>query len=412
MPPAGMTNLEIILIGFLGGLSRGDRAALQAVFAADVHWLGVRDDWVCHGRAEVVDTLVGAFEHVRPVEAVEIVDAGDHVVMGVRSPRLDTIGDEPLGGQIYNVFTLEDGKITRVQDYRSRAEAFAAAGAGDREWASDRPLAQPAKTDGPSAPVVRRAPGSDIGGSPIDTEEPLAKEVVAAIHAGDIEAIRWLLHEYPGLARARLGNPPEGSDPGMTRSLLHVVADWPGHYPNGAAMVALLVEAGADVNVRFTGPHTETPLHWAASSDDVEVLDALLDAGADIEASGAVIAGGTALSDAVAFGQWRAGRRLVERGARTPLREAAGLGLMKRVERYFASDDPPTADEITQAFWYACHGGQRSVAEYLLDRGADFNWISTWDNLTPLDAARRSEADDVVAWLQGRGGKSASEKKG
>jgi ankyrin repeat protein len=45
-----------------------------------------------------------------------------------------------------------------------------------------------------------------------------------------------------------------------------------------AATVAALVEAGADVNARFTGPHTETPLHWAASSGDVAVLDALLDA--------------------------------------------------------------------------------------------------------------------------------------
>jgi hypothetical protein len=38
---------------------------------------------------------------------------------------------------------------------------------------------------------------------------------------------------------------------------------------------------------------------------------ALLDAGADIEAPGAVIAGGTPLTDAVAFGQWQAARRLV-----------------------------------------------------------------------------------------------------
>lgn len=242
----------------------------------------------------------------------------------------------------------------------------------------------------------------------IGTEEPVAREVVTAIHAGDVEALRRLLQEHPGLAGARLGNPPPGGDPTMTRSLLHVVTDWPGHYPNGAAVVALLVEAGADVNARFTGPHTETPLHWAASSDDIEVLDALLDAGADIEAPGAVIAGGTALTDAVAFGQWHAARRLVERGANTPFREAAALGLTERVERYL-SDDPPTPDDITQAFWYACHGGQQAVAEYLLDRGANLNWISTWDNLTPLDAARRSGADELVAWLAGRGGRRAGD---
>ena len=79
----------------------------------------------------------------------------------------------------------------------------------------------------------------------------------------------------------------------MSRTLLHVATDWPGHFPNGAATVAAIVEAGADVNARFRGPHSETPLHWAASSNDVDVLDALLDVGADIEAPGAVIAGGT-----------------------------------------------------------------------------------------------------------------------
>jgi ankyrin repeat protein len=52
----------------------------------------------------------------------------------------------------------------------------------------------------------------------------------------------------------------------MSRTLLHVVTDWPGHFVNGAAAVVVLVEAGADVNARFRGPHTETPLHWAASS--------------------------------------------------------------------------------------------------------------------------------------------------
>ena len=96
--------------------------------------------------------------------------------------------------------------------------------------------------------------------------------------------------------------------------------------------------AGADVNARFTGPHTETPLHWAASSDDIEALDALLDAGADIEADGAVIAGGTPMADAVAFGQWKAARRLLERGARTNLWQAAALGLADRVRDELARD--------------------------------------------------------------------------
>jgi ankyrin repeat protein len=53
--------------------------------------------------------------------------------------------------------------------------------------------------------------------------------------------------------------------------------------------------AGAEVNARSTGPPAETPLHWAASSDDVAALDVLHDHGADIEASGAVIGGGTPL---------------------------------------------------------------------------------------------------------------------
>ncbi|HTE62373.1 MAG TPA: hypothetical protein VK631_18605, partial [Solirubrobacteraceae bacterium] len=156
---------------------------------------------------------------------------------------------------------------------------------------------------------------------------------------------------------------------------------------------------------RFTGAHTETPLHWAASCDDVEVLDALLDAGADIEAPGAVIGGGTPLSDAAAFAQWNAARRLVERGATTSLWEAATLGLMDRVREHVAAG--VADDDITQAFWCACHGGQRAAAEYLHERGADVNWVG-YDRLTPLDAAVRSEAHEVAAWVRSVGGASGS----
>src|SRR5688572_28720771 len=90
-----------------------------------------------------------------------------------------------------------------------------------------------------------------------------------------------------------------------------------------------------------------------SSSDDVEVLDALVEAGADIEAPGSVINGGSPLADAVAFGQWRAARRLVELGARANLWQAAALGLADRLDRVLAADPRPGRDEITNGFWCA-----------------------------------------------------------
>jgi hypothetical protein len=202
------------------------------------------------------------------------------------------------------------------------------------------------------------------------------------------------------------------------RSLLHIATDWPGHYPNGPAVVAALVEGGADVNARFMGQHKETPLQWAGSSNDVAVLDALIDAGADIEAEGGVIGGGTPLADARGFGKWAAARRLVERGARTTLTDAATLRLIDRVEGHFRSAEMPTREAITRAFWGACHGGQQRPAEYLLGHGADINWIGH-GGMTPFDVARRKDAErlvgptaaaDLVSWLEAQGAKSADER--
>ena len=238
----------------------------------------------------------------------------------------------------------------------------------------------------------------------ISTEDPVAQAAVAAIHEGDVPALERLLAEHPWLATARLVDDDPG---GMSRTLLHVATDWPGHFPDVAATIAVLVAAGADVNARFRGPHDETPLHWAASSDDVEALDALLDAGADIEAPGAVLGGGAPLADARGFKQWKAAFRLVERGAETTLVDAATLGLQDRVERHFA-ESSPSREDITRAFWGACHGGRRECAEYLLDCGAELNWIPPWENLTPLDAAEREGASELARRLRDRGARSAA----
>ena len=66
-------------------------------------------------------------------------------------------------------------------------------------------------------------------------------------------------------------------------SPLHLFADWPGHNSNAVDIVRTLAAGGADLDAPAVGMrHRETPLHWAASDDDVALIDALLDAGADI----------------------------------------------------------------------------------------------------------------------------------
>jgi uncharacterized protein len=234
-------------------------------------------------------------------------------------------------------------------------------------------------------------------------DDPRAIAATEAVQAGDLAALERLLTAEPWLATVRIGAA------NSYRTLLHAATDWPGDFPNGPAVVGRLVAAGADVNSHSQfNSHTETPLHWAASSDDVAVLDALLDAGADIEAPGAVLGGGSPLADACGFGNWAAARRLVERDARTRLSDAAALGLLDRVEAVFAEGPEPSREVITQSFWNACHGGQRRTAEYLLERGADINWIG-WDEKTPLDVADETAESELAAWLRAHGAKHANE---
>jgi ketosteroid isomerase-like protein len=45
-------------------------------------------------------------------------------VLGVRAPDLGEIDS----GEMYNVFTIEEEKITRIEDYLRRDDALAAAG--------------------------------------------------------------------------------------------------------------------------------------------------------------------------------------------------------------------------------------------------------------------------------------------
>jgi uncharacterized protein len=225
-----------------------------------------------------------------------------------------------------------------------------------------------------------------------------AELLFVAIRSGDLTALERLLADHPGLESAPLGGRHS------TRTPLHIVADWPGYFPNGPQMVRLLIEAGADPNAR--SPGDETPLHWAASSDDSDVANALIDAGADVDAADGSI--GTPLANAVGYGCWHVARLLVDRGARVDEAwQAAAVGMLERLDELVG--DRPNPAEVSKAFWHACAAGQRRAAEYLLARGADLNWIPDYAEGTPLDAAGSAgtRRENVVSWLTTLGARSS-----
>jgi ankyrin repeat protein len=241
----------------------------------------------------------------------------------------------------------------------------------------------------------------------IPDDSQAAVELLFAVRGGDIDLVRSLVTVNPDLARARFGAIERG-----TRTPLHFVTDWPGYFPNGPEIVKVLIDAGANPNALTTergsetpGPGSETPLHWAASSDDVDVAMALIDGGADLETPDGSI--GTPLDNAVGYGCWHVARLLVVRGARVEkVWHAGALGMLDRLEALLVPEIDP--EQISQAFWHACVAGQRRAAERLLRAGADLNWEPDYAEGTPLDAARGlgTRQDIVIEWLQSIGARS------
>lgn len=60
------------------------------------------------------------------------------VTISTDEPAAQAVDDVVLGGTIFNVFTLHDGRIVRIRDYQHRAKALDAAGAVDPAWGGDQ----------------------------------------------------------------------------------------------------------------------------------------------------------------------------------------------------------------------------------------------------------------------------------
>jgi hypothetical protein len=406
-------------------LAAGTREAFEGLLTDDVHWGGEHGGNECRTRTEAGDHYAGLLAAGLRLRIAELAVDVERLTARL---QLASVDPDKFPAEVTVRLTLRDGRIADIRELDPPPTVELLYFEGCPHYDAFRPhLRQLLAHHSPTAPISEiiiaseedaqrhqflgsptlRVNGRDVDpttagrdtyglqcriyatpqglvGSPADQwitdaliGRPADAEAVDAIHTGDVVALQQLLNDHPDLATARLSRH-------AGRTLLHIATDWPGHFPNVAATIVVLARAGADPDAPSLGEHAETPLHWAASSDDFDAIDVLLDAGADVNAAGGVIGGGSPLADATAFGQWAAARRLVERGARATLWEASALGLLEEVRQHL-DHDAPSAGDITSSLWGACHGGQLDTAKYLYDRGADINRIG-FDDHTPLAA--------------------------
>jgi ketosteroid isomerase-like protein len=120
-------NIEFMWAWF-DALRRRDTETMAAALAPDVVWQGVREGLICNGPAEVVETYVSGYDASQEIDSLELLGGERHIVLGVRAADLGEVGGVEIGSELYNVFTIEDDRITRIEDYLRRDEALAAAG--------------------------------------------------------------------------------------------------------------------------------------------------------------------------------------------------------------------------------------------------------------------------------------------
>jgi ribosomal protein S18 acetylase RimI-like enzyme len=158
-------NIEFFW-GWFDALRRRDTESMAAAVDPGVVWHGVRPDLVCHGPSEVIAAFLTAYDANQEIDSLELLGGDTHIVLGARAPEL-AIDDVDTGGEIYNVFKIEGGKITHIEDHLQREEALRGAGL----------------TGAPSQEASLAPPDSDGRG-------------VRRASAADAEAVGRLLHDF------------------------------------------------------------------------------------------------------------------------------------------------------------------------------------------------------------------------
>jgi hypothetical protein len=227
------------------------------------------------------------------------------------------------------------------------------------------------------------------------SSEKVFEEAAKAVQTGDASGLKGLLRLHPWLIRQRSSLPHRAT-------LLHYVADNGvvslANYPaNAVELLDILLAAGADVDASadfYGGGATTlglvaTSIHPARAGVQIALLERLLAAGAEIDAPDAAGNRQRAVVGCLANGRPEAAVWLAAHGALLDLEAAAGVGRLDVVETYFDGDgklkDAAVWAQLGPGLVWASEYGHLRVMDLLMDMGVDPG--EAVNGVHPLDMA-------------------------
>jgi hypothetical protein len=113
-----------------GGLEAwraGDFQTIEEILDRNVQWHATEPgEWDCHDRDDVMQTLRERYEQGFAKGGLEFREGGEHAVIVVAHPS--EIGGPDWPDETATLMTFRGDRVISMRDYRTEAEALAAAG--------------------------------------------------------------------------------------------------------------------------------------------------------------------------------------------------------------------------------------------------------------------------------------------